>query len=388
MIKISGVTVSHINDCMEISGYINDDRIYSRVPDKFSLNLKAEWLIAVALLEAMYTNQSICVDSDIPISKKLLESLGELQLIYSCWNPDLRVVDIDASVSDSCEPYEFVGSFFSAGVDSSHTLMRHIDELSHLVMFRCFDFGNDQSSWESRLDLQSDFAGSIGKKIIPVETNVRDWADEKGISWEFIHGLFLSSIGGIFGMKRMYIPSSHTYAELFPWGSHPLSDPKWSTESTTVVHDGAGFRRGAKMKDLLSKPLLADNLQVCWRSTYTNCGQCPKCVRTMVAIKLLGGEAKSLPPLVNIKGLKVLKATDESGATFLEDAMVLANNAGNLEVYKLLRRYYCRFKISLILPLIDRYLFGNFFRHIYRRLFKPNWLNYRVTLHGHNRSGM
>mgnify|MGYP000324011770 FL=1 len=183
-------------------------------------------------------------------------------------------------------------------------------------------------------------------------------------------------------MKRIYIPSSHTYEELFPWGSHPLSDPMWSTESTEVIHDGAGFRRGEKMRDLLKEPVLADNLQVCWKTTLDNCGECSKCVRSMVAVTLLNGSIKSLPTLSDLRKLKILRATDESGATFLEDAIILAKDAGNTAIYKILKRYYRRYQISLVLPLIDRYLFANFLRSLYRRIRKPDWLNYRVTLRG------
>tara|TARA_R110002094_G_scaffold162656_4_gene147418 strand:- start:3298 stop:3789 length:492 start_codon:yes stop_codon:yes gene_type:complete len=158
----------------------------------------------------------------------------------------------------------------------------------------------------------------------------------------------------------------------------------WSTESTTVIHDGAGYRRGDKMRDLLKESILADNLQVCWSSTLENCGECSKCIRTMVAVNLLGGEIKSLPALREIKNLKTLKATDESGATFLEDAMILAKNSGNIEIYKILKHYYRRYQIGLILPLLDRYLLGNFLRCLYRKIKKPDWLNYRVTLRESN----
>ena len=80
----------------------------------------------------------------------------------------------------------------------------------------------------------------------------------------------------------------------------------------------------------------------------------------------------------------MLKAIDESGATFLEDAMLLAKETGDTEIYRVLKHYYRRYQIGLILPLIDRYLFANFFRSLYRKIKKPDWLTYRVTLRGSN----
>ena len=381
---ISDIKILSESGYKELRGSMNGEIVYFRVPEKFDLYPMAECFLGLALLDAMITNSTIVVDDSVSISKELYDRFPEIQSIYSCWNEDLHIVNLEANISDEITQFDSIGSFFSAGVDSSHTLLRNQDEISHLIMIRAFDSGNDEESWKKRVKKQTQFADSIGKVLVPVDTNVREWAESRKISYGFLHGLFLSSVGGVFGMKRSYVPSSHTYAELFPWGSHPLSDPMWSTESTEVIHDGAGFRRGAKMKDLLKETVLADNLQVCWRTTLDNCGECPKCTRTMVAVKLLGREIKSLPPLGNIKKLKMLKAIDESGATFLEDAMLLAKETGDTEIYRVLKHYYRRYQIGLILPLIDRYLFANFLRSLYRKIKKPDWLTYRVTLRGSN----
>ncbi len=381
---ISDIKILSESGYKELRGSMNGEIVYFRVPEKFDLYPMAECFLGLALLDAMVTNSTIVVDDSVSISKELYDRFNEIQSIYSCWNEDLHIVKLEANISNEITQFDSIGSFFSAGVDSSHTLLRNQGEISHLVMIRAFDSGNDEESWKKRVKKQTKFADSIGKVLVPVDTNVKEWAESRKISYGFLHGLFLSSVGGVFGMKRSYVPSSHTYAELFPWGSHPLSDPMWSTESTEVIHDGAGFRRGAKMKELLKEPVLADNLQVCWRTTLDNCGECPKCTRTMVAVKLLGREIKSLPPLGNIKKLKMLKAIDESGATFLEDAMLLAKETGDTEIYRVLKHYYRRYQIGLILPLIDRYLFANFFRSLYRKIKKPDWLTYRVTLRGSN----
>jgi hypothetical protein len=95
----------------------------------------------------------------------------------------------------------------------------------------------------------------------------------------------------------------------------------------------------------------------------------------MVAVSLLGGEIQSLPPLNGLKTLKNLKATSEGEAVFLEDTMILARECGNDEVYKVVRRTYRRYQLSLIPSLLDRYVFANYFRNLYRRLKKPDWLN-------------
>jgi len=382
---ISNIQLKNENGFNELGGFLGDDYIFFRVPEKFQLHLSAEWFIGVALLEAMITGKPIEVDNTVPVSQELCNRLHEIQSIFSCWNPRLSIVDVLCQTTSKKESFTTVGSFFSAGVDSSHTLIRRRDDITHLIMFRVFDMGDDQESWDARVDAQNDFARSMGKVLIPVETNARDWTDGKKIAWGFAHGLLLSSAGPALGLKRLYVPSSHTYDELFPWGSHPLSDPMWSTESTQVIHDGAGYRRGEKTQDILKYPEVANNLQVCWKSIHKNCGQCSKCIRSMTAVHLLGGKVESLPALDNLDLLKSLKVKSENDITFLEDAMILAKQAGNEKVYKIFRSYYKRHQISKLWPLIDRHLLGGLLRRTYRAVRKPKWLDLRVTLRSPDR---
>jgi len=377
---ISNIHVKAENGFNVLGGFLDDDYIYFRTPEKFQLHLSAEWFIGIALLEAMITNRSLEVDNRIPVSQDICNRLHEIQSIFSCWNPKLSIIDVFCKTTATKKPFTAVGSFFSAGIDSSHTLVRHMNDITHLVMFGVFDMGGDQKSWDERIFNQTNFAKSMGKTLIPIETNARDWTDAKKIAWAFVHGLLLSSAGTALGMKRLYVPSSHTYNELFPRGSHPLSDPMWSTESTSVIHDGAGCRRGEKTRDILKHPEVANNLQVCWNNFHNNCGECSKCIRSMMAVHLLGGKVNSLPPLDNLNLLKILKIQDESGMTFLEDAMILAKQANNVKICRILRSYHRRYRLSKLPDLIDRNLLGGIFRRAYRAIRKPKWLNLRVAL--------
>ena len=383
---ISDINIHLLNGNKELNGYIDGDRVFFRVPESSLILPGVEPFVAIALLEAMISDRSIVIEGT-PISEKLFNQLVEIQLIYSCWNSDLKQISVKADTSSKKQPLPYVGSFFSAGVDSTHTLIRQMAEISHLIMFNAFDHGNDDESWKNRIKKQTKFANSINKTLIPVETNAREWILNRKISWEFVHGLFLSSVGGTFGLNKSYIPSSNTYDHLFPCGSHPLSDPMWSTESTTVIHDGAGFRRGEKMKMILEKKykIFADNLQTCWVFTHKNCGSCPKCARSIIAAYLLGKEIESVGRYKGENLLKILKAREEVGAVYLEDAMLMAKQTHNRKIYNILKKYYKLYQFHTILSLIDRHLLNNFARNIYRRVKNPNWLDFRVTLRGKNR---
>ena len=75
-----------------------------------------------------------------------------------------------------------------------------------------------------------------------------------------------------------------------PWGSHPLLDPLWSTEDIEFTHDGCEALRSAKIKAIARAPLALSTLRVCWANEQAeyNCGRCEKCLRTMIALHVVG----------------------------------------------------------------------------------------------------
>ncbi|MBN2570458.1 MAG: hypothetical protein JXB42_13610, partial [Deltaproteobacteria bacterium] len=346
-LTIRDLRKSVIGDFNEVSADVDGDRVFFRTPRQYEIDARSEPFLGIALLEAMIRNVDIRIEDSIPLSERLYEKLPEIQAVYACWNEDLRRVSIHARIDPCKDNYERVASFFSAGVDGLHTLLRKLTDITHLIMLSDFEpLGNPPGSWQQAVEKQTVFARSLGKELIPVETNAKHWTDQRKISFEFAQGLILSSMGPMLKAKRLFIASSHTYNELFPWGTHPLSDPMWSTESTAVIHDGAGSRRGEKMRDLCQNQMFLDNLKVCWRSPSENCGECAKCIRTMVALYLLGASSKALPAFDDkFARLKILQASDETGVGRLDDLMVLARNARNKKVYGILLRLYLRYHL-------------------------------------------
>ena len=380
--QIEGIGLTTLSGYNELSALVDGDRVYVRVPAAYPLLRSAEFFVGVALLDAMFTRRAIVVAGDTPISSMLMARFDTVQSVYACWNRDLRIVPLHANTAVAAhDGGGGVGSLFSGGVDSTHTLMRHFGEITHLLMLNCFDDDNGPDAWSQRVVSQSEYVRSLGKSLLPIETNAREWTDSRRISWEFAHGMVLCTIGQVLGMSRIYIPSSHSYDQLFPWGTHPLTDPMWSTEACEVVHDGAASSRGEKIRDLIEGGF-ADSLQVCWRASGGNCGQCSKCVRTMVAAHLLGAQIKTLPAFGGMDTLKRMRATDEGLASQLEDTMRLAAEVGNERIYRALFRLYRSYRLSAMIAELDRYLLGSAIKRIYRRLRKPQWLTARVTLVG------
>ena len=86
------------------------------------------------------------------------------------------------------------------------------------------------------------------------------------------------------------VPATHTYADVFEWGSHPLLDPQWSSGSVHVEHDGANVSRTEKIRTIVRDRDALGWLRVCYRNPDQayNCGRCEKCVRTMLSLHALG----------------------------------------------------------------------------------------------------
>jgi hypothetical protein len=118
------------------------------------------------------------------------------------------------------------------------------------------------------------------------------------------HGAALASVAmaldGFLG--RALIAASTTYDQLYPWGSHPVLDPRWSTERLNVIHDGCEMGRIDKVRFVAQSQLVLDTLKVC---PYYNCGMCLKCLPTIIDLMQAGVLERSatLPHEVDIDRL-------------------------------------------------------------------------------------
>ena len=127
-------------------------------------------------------------------------------------------------------------------------------------------------------------------------TNIRQtrW---KQCHWELLgHGAAMaaSALALEKRFSRVLLPATSDTGLLHPWGSHPLSDPLFSTSKTRIVHDGVTYTRTEKTEFISQNALVLRTLHVCFRGQDglgqddTNCCRCEKCFRTMVTLEILG----------------------------------------------------------------------------------------------------
>lgn len=234
--------------------------------------------------------------SAAPVSAELLRRLPEIQDIYRHWIPGSTRIPVEAAGQGS-EPSVLAagrgaGSFFSGGVDSYYTLLKHRDAITRLIFVIGFDLPLHKEGLIGRVGTAvGEAAAALGVELIRVRTNLRDFCD-RHVPWSIYHGAALASVALLLqaDLAQAFIPSTHTYADMFPWGSHPLLDHRWSTEGIRLAHDGCEATRFEKMEAVAQSPVALQTLRVCFRNhggAY-NCGRCEKCLRTMVSLEILG----------------------------------------------------------------------------------------------------
>ena len=277
-----------------------------RMPDRefelfYQTNAGALWtgtepFLAAALFAAMKVNASLHVAT--PTSPMLLRGVDRIQKIYGVWDRSLTRVPVmaEGGLPVAPSPDRQVACFFSGGVNSFYSVLEHLDEIDQLIFVRGFDIRRDyQEVWDRIAVSIRDAAAELGKPIVEVDTNFQEYSDQF-LNWNFYFGAALAGVSLALSsmFRKVYIPASHSYAQLLPWGSSPLVDPLWSTESLEIVHDGCEAGRIEKVARIARSETALKYLRVCfqnrrpeWKDAY-NCGQCEKCLRTMLNLYLVG----------------------------------------------------------------------------------------------------
>jgi len=263
-----------------------------------SLTDRAEPFVTALLPTAMTVGQSIKVDGTV--SERLLCGCAQVMDIFTKWYRRLHAVSIEPdTVTNERFNSQGVLCFFTGGVDSFYTVLKNLDEaapserISSLLLIHGIDIPLENATlFDSVREDLAAAARSLGTGLIICETNIRHLTD-RYVRWRIQTGAGLASIALCLSpvFRKVLIASDDIYSSLLPWGSHPLVDPLWSTESTTFIHDGCEASRVQKVCRYIGKSEIAlHHLRVCYKNTESlfNCGKCEKCVRTMINLRIAG----------------------------------------------------------------------------------------------------
>lgn len=367
--RVTDVELQETSGTAELSANIDGFRLFYQFPAEFAPAMVGDVFLSAALLVAMRIGEALEIEA--PCSRRLIDSAsGPLQDVFTAWYPQLARVDVRAEATEAPQPKVGVASFFSGGVDGSYTFLRHSTEITHLVSVQGIDVqvDNDQL-WSQIANSNRAFAEALGVTMVNARTNIRRFATPRGVGWTMLCGAGLASIAHALGLPRCYVAATHTYSELFPWGSHPLTDGWWSGDAVEIVHDGPSSRAG-KLKFIAREPRILERLRVCWHDRGYNCGVCEKCVRTRVALRLLGLSTPTLPFLEDVQEVRRHKVWDDSEESFFDDNLRLAEQVGDREVTRVLRSAVRSYRVRRALAALDENVLGGVLRRLKSRLRK------------------
>ncbi|HVN76289.1 MAG TPA: hypothetical protein VMT19_08240 [Thermoanaerobaculaceae bacterium] len=317
---------------------------------------RADAFAAALLPLAMHLGEPLTVHGGI--SCRLARGLREYQQFQSSWKPTIfRVVELRCDEVESRDPGEGgggVGTAFSGGVDSFHTLRTHLAgnepyppyRISHCLLINGFDSDADVAG-AGFVPIQRVYEAlmaRLGVQLVVVRTNLLQFLGELLLKQSF--AAFVTApalaLGRLF--SRYYVPSSYRFTQLgpFPDGSHPMFDHLVGTETMETIHDGGHLTRVAKTLAIANWPETHDHLRVCFNATgvqpgrgaIANCCECEKCVRTMATLDVAGvlGNFRCFPkPLVR-RNIRRLEYATPGSRVFAEEIVEYAARAGRRDV--------------------------------------------------------
>lgn len=338
--------------CVRLTGMVERESgetfdIWFEVPSALEAELSESgnpWILAM-LPHALPTGESITCD--LAADATLLENLKGLTAEWCSWYPQFLPPKIHAPLAPlNLEAPANLRSaaFFSGGVDSWFTLLRHAPEreqaaigrVDELITVHGYDIPLDATEEFSKLHAALSLgAQALERALIVVRTNLR----REGSLWVRGWGWLTNAAGlgcvALLLEKRygkVLIGSSYPYGSLFPWGSHPMTDSLFSTRMLTVKQDGACFNRTEKTMLVARHAIALAHLHVCWKhGSASNCGACAKCIRTMATLQLLGAleTAHPFPRQFQPEMLARLYIATRSEEAFIKEIHALALQTGH-----------------------------------------------------------
>lgn len=354
---------------IRISTTIGDQTLWFETAEAIATPLRGEPFVIAALLPAMIQGSPLIAPASLPICPVLLQNLHQLQQIFRQWLPvfghPATVVPIEVA-TEAAPPGRGAGSFFSGGVDGSYTWLEAPEPLPLAVFARGIDFQLDNPIYDESFARNAAWLAERGTRLLALSSNIRWFGRSFGLGWNSYFGAGLAALAHVADLSRTYIASGHTWAELWPDGSHPASDPLWSSSTHRIIHHARGVMRWQKLDRIAREPGALDLLRVCWQDQGFNCGRCEKCLRTMVLLRLLGLSSPNFPPLTHLASIARLVPENRSDAVFVSEALDLAVSRGDHEAARALAASLRRWRLRQFLRHADEGWLGGRLRSLLR----------------------
>jgi len=354
-----------------LRGDVGGEQLYWNMPEQPEAAVRGEPFIAALLVSAMTSGRDLRLPHNVPVDRAFLCSIETLQTIFGRWFTGLKRISIEANATAPSPATSGRFTGYSGGVDSSYTVMLRGSALDGAVLIDGIEYGEPRerlmAEVEARLRSETE---RRGLPLIRVATNAKRVGRRLGGHWSQFIGGSLASVPHAIGAAEYTIAASDSWENLQPYGSHPLTDPLWSSSRTRIIHHGCEGRRIDKLRALGAAPGLLSVLRVCYQGSAYNCGVCDKCLRTVAGLRHAQLASVALPPLTEPKMLRRVRIVDDHDAIDWIELVDDELRSRDPSLHRELHRLVTRFQVRQHLAALDAMFIGGSVRQI-KAWFRP-----------------
>jgi hypothetical protein len=284
--------------------------VYFEAGQEFAnaIGYSPEAFVAAAVPPALWEGEKrILIEGEV--CPEFLDNVNVVTKVFQNWFPDIsRSFKIEAKRRSAAQVSQRRSAFFlTGGVDSLTSLRanRLNFPLEHPAAVKdgIIVFGlevEDANAFQYALDALRVIAADAAVTLVPVSTNLRVLKDDWRFWWRAHMGPALCGIAHALTPRigSAIIASDYDVPNIRPHGSHPMVDPYFGGFDLKIRYDGIALSRLDKLRLLADWPVGLNNLRVCnkqeqYQPGRLNCGECEKCVRTMLGLVAAGALDKT-----------------------------------------------------------------------------------------------
>lgn len=253
-------------------------------------------------------------DSELYVSELdevFYESIAEFKRGYQEMYPFIHFkgkIFVDRVKHYDVTPLQKSAMFFSGGVDSWCTFIRHLSEDPDLMLIWGSDIPHtDNAGWETLRTLVKNISSENHCNLITIHSSFRTVLSETNLDKDFYemfgdywwhcmqHGIAIighaAPCNYLLGIQRQYIAASFSEEVKVVCASRPEIDNFVRFFNCDVIHDSYITRteKTSIIANYHKESKKNIPLHVCWRTTDGyNCCKCEKCYRTIMGLLLEG----------------------------------------------------------------------------------------------------
>lgn len=258
-----------------------------------------EAFVSAALTPALWAGERrIAVDGEV--CPEFLDNVAVVTKTFQHWFPQIsQTMPVEAKRRASAQTGQKRSAFFfTGGVDSLAALRAnrltfpadHPASVKDGIIVFNLEV-EDPQAFQYALRALSVIAEDAQVTLVPVSTNLRILKDDWKFWWTAHMGPALGAMAHALSRRigSAIIASDYDIPNMRPHGSHPLVDPYFSSFDLKIRYDGTALSRLDKLRLLAGWQIGLDNLRVCnkqeqYQPGRFNCGECEKCLRTMLGL--------------------------------------------------------------------------------------------------------